>query len=82
MTGGHRAIGIALRPYGRCITSCIDWGRIDAIGAITGPPEEAVEELYAAYHHHYCQPSRRGTVLATLKYQDFNAQGGSAFHHA
>jgi hypothetical protein len=56
------------------------WGRIDAMGAVIGPPPgEAVEELYAPYHRCACRagPSRRGAVFARTNRPDYYAQGGS-----
>ena len=50
------------------------------MGAVIGPPGEAVEELYNPYHRCASRagPSQRGAVFAPLKHQDYYAQGGSS----
>ena len=42
-TSGRRAIGIALlseQPHGRSTSSGVYWGRIDVMGAVSGPPHQ------------------------------------------
>ena len=47
--------------------------------AVIGPPGEVVEELYDPYHRCAGRAGRvLGAVFASLKHQDYYAQGGSS----
>ncbi|EJK68449.1 hypothetical protein THAOC_10365 [Thalassiosira oceanica] len=50
--GGRRAIGIALQRPRHFIGDVLGMNRChDAMGAVIGPPGEAMEELDSPYHH-------------------------------